>query len=114
MPAVIEPEPLEDLSSITLLGYLVKQKHPVVRDWNVGSPTRVELDSLVTYTGRYKSIGSMGLASIFPVVEGYKDYGAVGLRADISDPGFWNSAFLKLSYSPTGALDSNERLHGHL
>ena len=113
VPAFMEARPLQDLGSITLLGYLVRQKHPVVREWNVGSPGRVQLEPMIRYEGRYKTLQSIGLASVYPVVEGYKDYAAVGLRMNLSDPGFWNSAAVTLSYTPTTDLDEKERLHGN-
>jgi hypothetical protein len=48
------------------------------------------------------------------VAQGYKDFGAVGLRANFSDPGFWNNLNLTVSYTPTTKLASDERLHADL
>ncbi len=48
-PTIIDPVPLEDLSAITFLGTEIAKKHPVVKDWAVGSPADVPLDDLVTH-----------------------------------------------------------------
>lgn len=114
VPTYIKPKPLEDVSAITLLGQLVAEKYPVVRTWNIGPPSSVNLDSVVVYSGPYKKLGSMGLASIFPVAQGYKEFGAVGLRMNLSDPAFSNSLHLTLSYTPTTKLAGDERLHADM
>ena len=88
VPTRILGSPLQDISGITFLGSEVANRHRSVMDWNVGSPAAVQLDSMVTYQGRYRTYGNIGLATVYPVVEGYKGYGAVGLRWNLSDPGF--------------------------
>jgi hypothetical protein len=111
VPALMEARPLEDASAVTFLGQQVAEKHPVVRSWNVGSPASVRLDSLTTRNGPYRPWRSIGLESIYPVVQGYKHYAAVGVRANFSDPGYWNVADATVSYTPTGSLPDDERLH---
>jgi hypothetical protein len=83
----------------------------VVRDWKLGSPADVPLDSLITSRGRYGSIGGMRLESVYPVVQGYKDFAAVGLRANVSDPLFLTRASLTASYTPDSDLPEEERYH---
>ena len=48
IPTIIEAEPLEDVSAITLLGQQIAEKHPVVTEWKVGSPAAIPLDSMIT------------------------------------------------------------------
>ena len=80
------------------------EKYPVVESWNVGSPAKIRIDSLTQYAGPYRNLRSIGLESIYPIVEGYKNSGAMGLRATLSDPGFWNTIDLTVSYSPATEL----------
>ncbi len=114
IPATLTGKPLQDVNSITLLGNLIARKHPIVQTWNVGSPAEVDLDSLVTYQGPYRGLANLGLASIYPVVQGYKNQVAVGLAASLSDPGYVHALDLDLTYSPDTNLAAEERLHGRL
>jgi hypothetical protein len=111
VPARIHARPLEDVKEIVFLGQQIAEKHPVVRGWKLGSPAAVPLDSLVTGRGRYTSVGNIRLESIYPVVQGYKDFAAVGVRANFSDALFLNRASLTASYTPDGDLPANERYH---
>jgi hypothetical protein len=111
VPAVMKAIPLQDVSATTFLGQVIEEKHPIVREWNVGSPLEIPLDSLTTYSGNYRSLRHMGLASIYPVVEGYKDFAAVGLHLAFSDPGYVNDFGLTVSYTPDRELPEEERFH---
>ena len=107
----IDARPLPDVSAITFFGQEIVEKYPVVKDWNVGSPAAVPLDSLITSRGRYSSVKRIGLESIYPVVQGYKDFAAVGVRANFSDPLLLNRASLTASYTPDSDLPEDERYH---
>jgi hypothetical protein len=114
VPSKIEARPLEDAEPITFLGRRIVEKHPVVREWKVGSPADIDLEAMVTNREPYKPIRRLGLESLYPIIEGYKDSAAIGLRINLSDPLRLNRAFLTLSYSPDEELASDERLHAHL
>ncbi|MBW2278521.1 MAG: hypothetical protein JRF63_13590, partial [Deltaproteobacteria bacterium] len=111
VPARIETEPLQDIKEITYFGKQIIQKHPELEDWNVGSPADVPLDSLVTERREYQSFKTIGLESVYPVVEGYKDFGALGVRVNLSDPISLNRFNFTTSYTPDSDLPSDERLH---
>ncbi len=111
VPARIHAAPLEDVKEITFLGAQIAEKHEIVRQWKLGSPAAVPLESLTTGQGRYSSVPSIRLESIYPVVQGYKEFAAVGLRANFSDPLFLNRASLTASYTPDSDLPENERYH---
>ena len=111
VPARIEATPLQDVTPIQFLGQQIAETHPVVKDWKLGSPAAVPFDALVTGRGAYRSLGGIGLESIYPVVQGYKDFAAVGVRANFSDPIMLNRASLTASYTPDGDLPANERYH---
>ena len=111
VPARIRAAPLEDVKEISFLGAQIAEKHPVVREWKLGSPASIPLDSLTTRKQSYRSVGSIRLESIYPVVQGYKDFAAVGVRASFSDPLYLNRASFTASYTPDGDLPGNERYH---
>jgi hypothetical protein len=71
----------------------------------------VDLEALVKSRGTYRSFAGIGLDSIYPVVQGYKNSAAVGFRVNLSDPVQLNKLNLTAAYSPDGSLPSDERLH---
>jgi len=107
----IEAKPLQDVSAVTFLGAEIADKFPVVKEWKVGSPADVPLESLITRKGSYSPLRGVALESIYPVVQGYKDSVGVGLRVNFSDPLQLNRAHLAASYSPDSALPDKERFH---
>ena len=111
VPSLLDPKPVQDVSAITFLGHEITEKHPIVKDWAIGSPARVNADSMYTFAGPYRALRQMTLASIYPVVEGYKDVAALGLAAVFSDPAGINSLDASGTYSPSGSLDRDERMH---
>jgi hypothetical protein len=53
----------------------------------------------------------MGLESLYPIIQGYKDSVAVGLRLNVSDPTLFNRLSVSADYSPDSSLASDERFH---
>lgn len=96
----------EDISAIQYLGQQVVEKHPIVKEWNAGSPARVNLDEVTTYTGPYHPFARVRLGSFYPIVEGYKNTVAAGLRFNASDPLGLKAFDLTAAVSP-----GKERLH---
>jgi hypothetical protein len=96
---------------VTFLGAQIAEKHPVVKDWAVGSPAAIPLDSMITRQGGYSPLRGVRLESIYPVVQGYKDFASVGVRVNFSDPLLLNRASLTASYTPDADLAANERYH---
>jgi hypothetical protein len=111
VPSRIQPRPLEDLGAITFLGERLIAEHPVLKGWIAGSPARIPLDSMPQHRGAYRLAGGLRRESFYPVMQGYKDSTAVGMRINFSDPLQLNRASATLSYSPAGNLPSSERLH---
>jgi hypothetical protein len=109
-PVRITIQPREDITAIRYLGQQVVEKHPVVKSWNAGSPARVNLDEVTTYTGPYRPFSRLRLGSVYPVVEGYKNTAAAGLRFNLSDPLGLRAFDLTAAVSP-GHVNSDERLH---
>jgi hypothetical protein len=111
VPARIVAKPIEDTGVITFLGERTIAKHPVLQSWQVGSPADVPFDTMSKTTGKYALAGGLQLESLYPIVQGYKDTAAVGMRVDFSDPLGFNHANVGVSYSPMGHIRQQERLH---
>jgi hypothetical protein len=114
VPGVIDPTPLKDLSAIKFLGTEVINAHPILKDWGVGSPTKVPLDTIVASRGKYRPLREIKLGSEYPIVEGYKDSVAFGWHFNFEDPMQFSRIQLTLSYSPDSALRVAERWHALL
>ena len=111
VPGIIDPEPLEDVAAITFLGNEIIKKYPVLEDWAVGSPADVDLADHEIEKGDYHGFKSISVESVYPVLEGYYNYGAVGFRLNLSDPFLLNRVNFTASYTPNSSLPSDERLH---
>jgi len=113
-PVSLDPKPLEDLGAIKFLGAEIAEKHPVVKTWTVGSPARIDLDSMITKRGKYVPLQEMRLGAMYPVVEGYKGQAAFGWHVIFEDPMQFNQLTTTLTYSPGGSLSAAERWHADI
>ena len=111
VPGIFDPQPLEDVAPITFLGNEIVKKHPVVKEWSVGSPADVDLTEHGIEEGDYNGFKSIGLESVYPVLQGYRGSAGVGVRMNFSDPMMLNQLSITASYTPDKDLDSDERLH---
>jgi len=111
VPVMIPNVAIYDVNAVKYLGQGVVEKHPVVRDWILGSPLEINLDTLVTYQGNYSPPRQLRLSSAYPIAEGYKDYVSYGMRFNLLDPVMLNALEFALSYTPTERLAEDERLH---
>jgi len=114
VPTIIDPQPLEDVSAISFLGTDVIDKHPQLREWQVGSPADIPLETMITHEGKYSGISNIGLESFYPIVEGYKDEFALGFNATFSDPIALDSIDFSVSHSIASDLPSSEDIHATL
>ena len=113
-PVMIAAQPREDLSAIAYLGQAVVESHPEVKTWKLPppSPVLINIDSLEVASGEYNGLAQLELGSLYPVLHGYKNTVALGLRANVFDPLLLHNADLSISYSPNRNLPEAERLHG--
>ncbi|MCH8126286.1 hypothetical protein IIC38_10015 [candidate division KSB1 bacterium] len=111
VPVMIAIEPLENVSAINFLGNEIVKKHPIVKDWLLDPPSSINIDSLTTYHGKYNSFSNIGLTSAYPIVEGYKDFTAMGMHFNYSDLLGITGFEITSSYSSSQNLPNNERLH---
>ncbi|MCK4537368.1 MAG: hypothetical protein KAV42_01085 [Candidatus Krumholzibacteria bacterium] len=110
-PVMIENKTIEDVCAVRYLGQAVIDAHPIVDEWKLGSPRDINLDSLTVYKGDYHVVRNIDLNSLYPIAEGYKDYTAVGFRANMMDPVGINSLDLAMSYSPDRNVPDDEKIH---
>ncbi len=111
-PVKFNARPLTDVNAVNYLGQAIVEKHPVVTDWLAGSPADINLDSITVYDGDYNAFKSVGVASTYPVVEGYGDHVAYGMQLNLSDPLLLHEFNFTASYSPNVRIPTDERWHG--
>ena len=110
-PVVIDPKPLEDVSAVTFLGAEIARKHPVVREWVVGSPSDIDLEPMITRRGKYRPQRELDFGDGYPIIEGYKDSVALGYHLRYEDPAQFHKLDIAGSYSWDEDLPSGERPH---
>jgi hypothetical protein len=111
VPARIEAKPLADVNPITFFGQQLVEKWPELEEWKLGSPAKVAFEGMIRRDEPYRSFATIGLESLYPVLQGYKDSTGFGLRANLSDPLRLNNLALTAAYSPDGALPTSEEFH---
>jgi hypothetical protein len=111
VPTRIEAKPLPDVNPITFFGQQLVEQRPELKDWKLGSPAKVPLDGMIRRDAPYRSFGSIGLESLYPVLQGYKDSVGFGLRTNLSDPLRLNNFALSAAYTPDGSLPTSEQFH---
>ena len=110
-PVILPNQVLTDINAIHYLGQEVIERHPKLAEWNAGSPARVDLDVVTRKTGNYDAGRSVRLASVFPVLEGYKDSAVVGMRFNFADPLGLHSLKVTTGITADNNVPSDERLH---
>lgn len=110
-PVRITPETREDIEPVVFLGQKVIETYPKLRDWNVGSPLKVDLAAVKKDAGRYRPLREFRFASWYPVIEGYKNNVAAGVRANLADPLSLHNLSVTITASPDPDLPSGERFH---
>ncbi|MBP7460055.1 MAG: hypothetical protein KBA26_02080 [Candidatus Delongbacteria bacterium] len=110
-PIWIRNQPQEKVSAILYQGQQIVEKYPHVKEWFPGSPKSIPLDSMITAKGDYHQIGDLKLRSAYPIVEGYKDYAAVGYRMSFMNSLAITRLNLNFSVSPSQDTPESERYH---
>jgi hypothetical protein len=116
VPSLIANAVPDSVSAIRLLGNEIAATRPEVQGWMPPPSSQINLDSLTTATGTYRSLSNFKLDNAYPIVEGYQDAGgadavAGGVRLNFSDRIGTTSLDLTSSYSPDRDIAASERLH---
>ena len=86
----------------------------MVKEWKLAPPSVIRYDSIVVEEGEYSPLSHMRLASLYPIVEGYKVYTAPGLRMTLQDELGVYAVNATASITPQSGLPASERFHGLL
>ena len=114
IPVKIANEPVSRVSAIQFMGQQVVENHPEVIDWMLPppNPQSINVEELVRERSDYSPIGNLRLKSIYPVIQGYKDYAAGGLRFNFSDYLRMHNLGITVSWSPHSNVPNDEAFHG--
>jgi len=110
-PVRLQPKVQEDLGTVEFLGTKVVNERPELKGWGVGSPAKIDLDSLITGRSKYNSARRLKLASMYPIVEGYKGAISHGYFFHFEDPLEFNQINASFSVSPFNQLSTKDRFH---
>ncbi|HWG21006.1 MAG TPA: hypothetical protein VG225_10800 [Terracidiphilus sp.] len=102
---------IEDVNAIPYLGQTVVDKYPELKSWKLQSRNNIDDLRLRTYAGFYRPLRNIGLQSIYPIVQGYQDARAGGVRADFGDTLGVAHITTTLSYSPGNSSAMRDRFH---
>ncbi len=111
IPTMLPIHMPERVGAIEYLGNHIIKKYPELRSWTLGSPKKIDLDSITTFRGDYNTFSNMKMNSVIPILHGYKDFVGLGFRMDFSDGLGLSSLNLNASYSPNTQLSAEERIH---
>lgn len=115
LPVTIKNEPADRVSAIQFLGQQVVETHPEVIEWMLPPPRQQQfnVDELITKeASEYSPTRKLSVASIYPVVHGYKKFVAAGMQFNLSDPLRLHSLGISVTYSPHSSIPDDERFHG--
>ena len=101
---------IDDVNAIPYLGQSVIEKYPELKSWKLQSRNNIDDLKLRTYAGRYRPFRNTRLQSIYPIIQGYEDAKAGGVRADFGDSLGISHITTTLSYSP-GETAMRDRFH---
>jgi len=111
VPSVVPTVPLNDVSAINYLGQDLFEKTPVLKTWKLPPPSTIKTDEVITSSGSYSPLRATHPLALYPIVQGYKDTAAVGLRMDLGDGLMLSGGGVTASYSPSSAIPLKERFH---
>ena len=104
-------KPIEDVNAIPYLGQSVVDKYPELKSWKLPSRAGINDLELRTYAGLYRPLRNMQRQSMYPIIQGYKDSEAAGMRFDFGDGLGLSRIATTLSYSPDSTLPLKDRFH---
>ncbi len=102
-PVFIPNQQVFDLANISFLGNITIEKFPELADWQIpiARASDFDLDTLITYEGKYQAGKEMKINSAYPIVVGYKNNVGIGYRMNIADPFNFRKLNFSLSYTPS-------------
>jgi len=114
MPCVIQKQEIYDLNAIDYLGQSIYKKNPQLADLALPPPSVINVDSIIIKEDDYNTFKNFSLTSLYPIVEGYKEFPSYGLHLRFMDRIGINNLSLNASYSPNPLIPEKQRLHLNL
>lgn len=111
VPGYVPNKPVVDVAAVKYLGMATLEKYPVLRSWKLPPPSSINSENLITRAGRYNPIHNIRLISGYPVIQGYKNTVAGGMRFDFADRLRIATISVTASVSPSPSLSANEKAH---
>jgi hypothetical protein len=111
VPGRVPTKPLEDVSAVKYFGMATLTKYPELKTWKLPPPSTISSDNLVTRAGEYKPLQNVQLISAYPIVQGFENTAAVGMRAEFADRLRLAGVNVDASYSPDPNLAAGARAH---
>jgi hypothetical protein len=111
VPALVPDRTVEDVSAVKYFGMAVFEKYPQLKSWKLPPPSSIPSENLITRAGAYNPARNLRLISASPIVQGYKDSTAGGMRVEFADRLQLAGVSLDAAFSPDPNLPSRERAH---
>lgn len=111
VPARVPVKPLDDVSAIQYFGQVTLNKYPELRKWKLPPPASINSANLITKSGAYDPLRNVERVSAYPIVQGYLNTAAVGMRAEFADRLRLVGVNLDASVSPDSNLPPDQRAH---
>jgi hypothetical protein len=111
IPGRVPTQPLEDVSAVEYFGMATLKKYPELKTWKLPPPSSISSENLVTHAGEYKPLQNVQLISAYPIVQGFENTVAAGVRAEFSDRLRLAGVNVDASYSPDPNLAAGARAH---
>ena len=111
VPGRVPTKPLEDVSAVQYFGMATLTKYPELKTWKLPPPSTISSDNLVTRAGEYKPLQNVQMISAYPIVQGFENTAAVGMRAEFADRLRLAGINVDASYSPDPNLSAGARAH---
>ncbi len=111
-PTQEEKEEVVTVRPSRFLGTAIWQKHPVVDDWNIGTPAEIGLDSVIVEWDDYHAFKNVRFTNVYPIVQSYKTRVAWGLRFNFRERNGLHYFEVDGLYTPSESLPNDEK--GHL
>jgi hypothetical protein len=111
VPGRVPTKPLEDVSAVEYFGMATLKKYPELKTWKLPPPSTISSENLITRAGEYKPLQNVQLISAYPIVQGFENTVAAGMRAEFSDRLRLAGVNVDASYSPDPNLAAGARAH---
>ena len=114
IPVKMANQPVERVSAIRFLGQEVVERHEQLKGWMLPppNPAQFPVEEMIIERSSYSPFRNLSIVSVYPIVQGYKDYAAGGLRLNAADQLRLHNLGITFSYSPHPNLSGDEHWHG--